>query len=153
MTGREGNEGKSWFQSYIQSLYGSHRAARFDITNKAADLLHIISRCALETTDMFLFNHQRCVSSEECCYSLLEMIKDGYTSAPKFHRSLLRIRRQNLIIMFSNHDPRIRSLSCDRWKLCIITENGLNLDHEEKIWQKQVDDCTVNKTILENDFL
>ena len=61
--GREGNEGKSWFQSYIQSLYGSNRAARFDITNKTADLLHIMSRCALETTDIFLFNHQRCVPS------------------------------------------------------------------------------------------
>ena len=63
--GRKGNEGKSWFQSYIQSLHGAHRVARFDITNKTSDLLHIMSRCPLATTDMFLFNHQRCVSSEE----------------------------------------------------------------------------------------
>ena len=56
--GKEGNEGKSWFQSYLQSLYGNHRVARFDITNKTADLLHIMSRCALATTDIFLFNHQ-----------------------------------------------------------------------------------------------
>jgi len=143
--GREGNEGKSWFQSYIQSLYGSNRAARFDITNKTADLLHIMSRCALETTDIFLFNHQRCVPSEDCCYSLLEMIKDGYASAPKFHGSLLRIKKPNLIIVFSNRDPRIRSLSYDRWKICLITKDGLILDHEENMWQKQVDDCTVNK--------
>ena len=143
--GREGNEGKSWFQSYIQSLYGSNRAARFDITNKTADLLHIMSRCALETTDIFLFNHQRCVPSEDCCYSLLEMIKDGYASAPKFHGSLLRIKKPNLIIVFSNRDPRIRSLSYDRWKICLITKDGLSLDHEENMWQKQVDDCTVNK--------
>ena len=27
--GLEGNEGKSWFQSYIQSLYRSHGVARF----------------------------------------------------------------------------------------------------------------------------
>ena len=40
--GRKGNEGKSWFQSYIQSLHGAHRVARFDITNKTSDLLHII---------------------------------------------------------------------------------------------------------------
>ena len=32
--GRDGNEGKSWFQYYIESLYGSHRVARFDITVK-----------------------------------------------------------------------------------------------------------------------
>ena len=74
--GRQGNEEKSLIQSYIQSLYVSHRVARFDITNKKADLLHIMSRCALAATDIFLFNDQRCVPSEDCCYSLLEMLKD-----------------------------------------------------------------------------
>ena len=112
--GREGNEGKSWFQSYLQSLYGSNRLARFDITNKTADLLHIMSRCALATTDICLFNHQHCVPSKDCCYSLLEMIKDGHASAPKFHGSLLGIKRPNLIVVFSNRDPRIHSLSYDR---------------------------------------
>ena len=34
MRGRKGNKGKSWLQSYIQSLYGIHRVARFDITNE-----------------------------------------------------------------------------------------------------------------------
>ena len=150
--GKQGNEGKSWFQSYIQSFYGSHRVARFDITNKTADLLHIMSRCALATTDIFLFNHQRCVSSEECCYSLLEMIKDGYASAPKFHGSLLRIKRPNLIIVFSNRDPRIRSLSYDRWKICIITEDGLTLDHEEGMWKKQLDDHTVTANKKQKQF-
>ena len=47
--GRKGNESKSWFQSYIQSLHGAHRVARFDITNKTSDLLHIMSRCSLAT--------------------------------------------------------------------------------------------------------
>ena len=70
-----GKEGKSWFQSYIQSLYGNNRVARLDIINKTADLLHIMSRCILATTDIFLFNHQRCVPSEECCYALLEILK------------------------------------------------------------------------------
>ena len=150
--GREGNEGKSWFQSYLQSLYGSNRAARFDITNKTADLLHIMSRCALATTDIFLFNHQRCVPSEDCCYSLLEMIKDGYASAPKFHGSLLRFKKPNLIIVFSNRDPRIRSLSYDRWKICLITKDGLTLDHEEGMWKKQLDDHTVTANKNKNNF-
>ena len=29
---RKGNEGKSWFQSYIQSFHGAHRVARFYIS-------------------------------------------------------------------------------------------------------------------------
>ena len=148
VVGKEGNEGKSWFQSYLQSLHGEHRVARFDITNKTADLLHIMSRCALATTDMFLFNHQRCVSSEDCCYSLLEMIKDGYASAPKFHGSLLRIKRPNLVLVFSNRHPRIRSLSKDRWQIFFITDDGLTAGHEEWMWEKQGDDHTM--TALKN---
>ena len=51
--GQEGNEGKYWFESYIRSLYGSYLVAHFDIINKIAVFLHIMSRCALETTDIF----------------------------------------------------------------------------------------------------
>ena len=140
--GRKGNEGKSWFQSYIQSLHGAHRVARFDITNKTSDLLHIMSRCSLATTDMILFNHQRCVSSEECCYSLLEMIKDGYASAPKFQGALLRIKTPNLVIVFSNREPRMHSLSLDRWKIFSIRDGKLVGGFEEQIWKQQKDDHT-----------
>ena len=143
--GKDGNEGKSWFQSYLQSLRGVHRVARFDITNKSSDLLHIMSRSALGTTDIFLFNHQRCLPSEDCCYSLLEMIKDGYASAPKFHGSNLRIKTPNVVVVFSNRDPRIRSLSKDRWKIFFITDNGLTADHEEMMWKKQVDDQSITQ--------
>ena len=38
--GQEGNEGKSWFQSNIQSFYGSQRVVCFNITNKRVDLFH-----------------------------------------------------------------------------------------------------------------
>ena len=142
LMGRKSNEGKSWFQSYIQSLHGAHRVARFDITNKTSDLLHIMSRCSLATTDMFLFNHQRCVSSEDCCYSLLEMIKDGYASAPKFQGALLRIKTPNLVIVFSNREPRMHSLSLDHWKVFSIREGKLVGGFEEQIWKQQKDDHT-----------
>ena len=142
MIGRNGNEGKSWFQSYYQSLYGVHHVARFDITNKTADLLHIMSRSALTTTNTFLFNHQRCVSSEDCCYSLLEMIKDGYASSPKFQGSILRFKTPNTVIVFSNRIPRMHSLSKDRWKIFGITDDRLIGDIEEKLWSQQKDDHT-----------
>ena len=144
--GQNGNEGKSWFQSYLQSLHGTHRVARFDITNKTSDLLHIMSRCELATTDVFLFNQQRCVSSEECCYSLLEMIKDGYASAPKFHGSLLRIRTPNLVVVFANENPRIRALSKDRWRIFNITKDGLTANHEDWLWEKQTEIQTHNES-------
>ena len=130
--GRKGNDGKSWFKSCIQSLYASHCAARFDIINKTADMLHIMSRCALETTCIFLFNHQRSAPSEGCCYLLLELIKDGYASVHKFHGSFLRINKPNLLVVFSNRDPQIRPLSQDRWDICLITKEGWTLDHENE---------------------
>ena len=80
------------------------------------------------------------------------MIKDGYASAPKLHVSLLRIKRPNLIIVFSNRDPRICSLSYDRWKICIITEDGLTLDHEEGMCKKQLDDHTATANKNKNNF-
>ena len=85
----------------------------FDITNKVAALLHIMSRCAVATTDMFLSNHQRCVPSADYCYSLLEMIKSGYASATKFYGSHLKIKKLNLVIAFYNRDPRISLLLYD----------------------------------------
>jgi len=137
--GEKGNEGKSWFQSYVQSLHGAHRVARFDITNKTADLLHIMTRCALATTNIFLFNQQRCISSFDCCYSLLEMIKDGYASSPKFHGTLLRLKTPNVVVVFSNHEPIVRSLSKDRWKILFITKDGLSANHEKRLWGGQKD--------------
>ena len=88
-----------------------YKFSRFDIPSKTADLLHIIYRCVLATTDIFLLNHQLCESSEDCCYSLWEMTKDGYAPVPKFHGSLLRIKKINLIVVFSNRKLRICSLS------------------------------------------
>ena len=143
--GEKGNEGKSWFQSYVQSLHGAHRVARFDITNKTADLLHIMRRSALATTDIFLFNQQRCISSEECCYSLLEMIKDGYASAPKFHGALLQIKTPNVVVVFSNHNPRVHALSKNRWKIVFITNDGLTANHENWLWDKQRENQQLNE--------
>ena len=97
-----------------------------------------MSRCPLETTEIFLFNHQRCLQSDDCCYSLFEMIKDGYASAPKFHGSLLRIKTPNLVIVFSNRNPHMLSLSKDRWKVYIINSDTESLrSAENEIWQQQ----------------
>ena len=71
-------------------------------------------------------------------------------SAPMFYGSLLRIKKTNLIVVFSNRDPRIRSH--DRWKICLITKDRLTLDHEEKMWQRQSDDHTVTANKNKNSF-
>ena len=60
--GTQGNEGKSWFQEYVQSFYGVSRVVRFDITNKSSDIVHILTKCELSSINIFLFNEQRCIA-------------------------------------------------------------------------------------------
>ena len=76
--GFQGNEGKTWFQTYLESRYGYERVVRMDLKTRQQDLFHALSRRPLCTADIFLFNVPR--SSEEndfCSYSTLESIKDG----------------------------------------------------------------------------
>ena len=64
------------------------------------------------------------------------MIKDGYASAPKFQGALLRIKTPNLVIVFSNREPRMQ------WKVFSIREGKLVGGFEEQIWKQQKDDHT-----------
>ena len=42
--GKQGNEGKSWFQSYIETFYGYARVVRLDLRNKTSNILHALSK-------------------------------------------------------------------------------------------------------------
>ena len=44
--------------------------------------------------------------------------------------------------VFSDREPRTRSLSLDRWKIFLIKEGKLVGDFEEEIWKQQKDDHT-----------
>ena len=84
VVGTQGNEGKSWFQSYVESYFGYHRVSRFDIKNRAHDILHALSRRPLISTDIFLFNVPRSNDSiTECSYSVMEAIKDDCATSNK----------------------------------------------------------------------
>ena len=76
------------------------------------------------------------------CYSLLEMIKDGYASASKFQGALLRIKTPNMVVVFSNREPRMHSLSLDLWKVFSIRDGKLVGGFEDQIWKTQKDDHT-----------
>ena len=57
--GSRGNEGKSWFQSYLETFYGFSRVVRLDLRNKTSNILYALSKRPLQTTDIFLFNDTR----------------------------------------------------------------------------------------------
>ena len=132
--GVKGNEGKTWFQKYVQALFGYARVARLDIKIKTANVLHILRKFPLSTTDIFLFNDARAINYESCCYTILEDIKDGIASASKFNSEVIQFKTPNVVVVFSNTDPDMKQLSKDRWKIYNITKDGL-ISNEERLWK------------------
>ena len=125
--GCKGNEGKSWFQAYVQSLYGFVNVACLDMKCKASDSLLLLSKLPLVNMDKFLFNDVRATSVEtEPCYNLLEMIKDGRGVSSKYNTNIVQFRTPNVVIVFSNAYPNVKQLSEDRWDVYNITVKGLH---------------------------
>ena len=54
--GQKGNEGKTWFQEYLESFYGYSRVVRLDLKMKTSNVLHVLTRRPFSATDIFLFN-------------------------------------------------------------------------------------------------
>ena len=123
VVGRKGNEGKSWFQGYLETFYGYARVVRLDICNKTSNIFHALSRRPLATTDIFIFNEPRSHDTQN--YTVLESIKDGCATASKYGSQVLNFKTPNIVVGFSNQNPRMSQLSIDRWRVCSITKEGL----------------------------
>ena len=123
VVGRKGNEGKSWFQGYLETFYGYSRVVRLDICNKTSNIFHALSRRPLSTTDIFLFNEPRSHDTQN--YTVLESIKDGCATSTKYGSQVLNFKTPNIVVIFSNQNPQMSRLSTDRWRVCTITKDGL----------------------------
>ena len=127
ITGRQGNEGKSWFQNYVESFYGFNRVARVDLRIKHANICNVLKKRPLASVDIFLFNDARSVSGEEInLYRILEDIKDGQATASKYDNDNIRFRTPNTVIIFSNRYPKTQKLSRDRWQIYNANLDRLN---------------------------
>ena len=123
--GFKGNEGKSWFQSYLQTLYGYARVVRLDLRNKTSNILHTLSKRPLQTTDIFMFNDTRALDRTDQNYAVLEHIKDGCAVSSKYNSTVINFKTPNILIIFSNNRPNTSNLSTDRWRLYSINKEGL----------------------------
>lgn len=127
MVGRRGNEGKSWFQCYIEAYYGFHRVVRIDLRMKHADVCQVLKKRNLASINVFLFNDSRSVSGEELnLYRILEDIKDGQATTSKYDNDNIRFKTPNTLMVFSNVYPNTKKLSRDRWDIYNVNKNGLN---------------------------
>ena len=124
--GNTGNEGKSWFQNYVQSLFGFERVCRLDLRIKHGNTCNVLKKRALGTIDIFLFNDSRSVSGEDLnLYTILENLKDGDATASKYDNDTIRFKTPNTVMVFSNHHPDLKKLSKDRWILLHPNKDGL----------------------------
>ena len=123
--GSRGNEGKSWFQGYLETFYGYARVVRLELSNTSSNILHALSKRPLSTTDIFLFNDTRATSSLSQNYSILENIKDGSAISSKYNSEIIRFKTPNSVIVFTNNQPDKHRLSADRWRVYSINKEGL----------------------------
>ena len=134
--GPRGNEGKTWFQNYVQSLIGYDRVIQFDLKNSIGTIMQVLRKLPLSTLDTFLFNDARSGQRDLRCYDALELIKDGHATASRYSSEILRFRTPNVVAVFSNADPDMSQLSKDRWKVFYINKDGLS-SQEKRLWKKR----------------
>ncbi len=124
--GKDGNEGKSWFQDYVESCFGFNRVVRLDLRIKHKDSCNILKKRPLSSIDTFLFNDGRSIPPDEhTYYRILENIKDGFATSSKYDNDIIKFKRPNTVIVFSNIMPDWGKLSMDRWKSYRIESNQL----------------------------
>ena len=124
--GKHGNEGKSWFQEYMESKFGWGKViCGMDIKMKKGSICHVLSKRSLMTIDTFLFDVGKANTDDGVNYELLEKIKNGRTVAAKFDSKELKFKTPNTVVVFSNEKPDVSELSKDRWKIFRIRDDDL----------------------------
>ena len=127
IVGKDGNEGKSWFQKYVKSVFGTRRVmSGIDIKTSNASFFQALRKCPLVTADIFLFNIGKSKKKfDEINYDVFEKLKDGEAFASKYNSQQLKIKTPNVIMVFSNGKPDTKQLAMDRWKLFYIENDAL----------------------------
>ena len=130
--GRKGNEGKTWFQEYMESKYGWGKViCGMDIKMKKSTICHVLAKRSLMSTEIFLFDVGKAFTYDGVNYELLEKIKNGRVLASKFDSKELKFKTPNIVVVFSNEAPEVKQLSIDRWKIFQIRDEDL-LDATDK---------------------
>ena len=66
----------------------------------------------------------------------MESIKDGTAVSSKYNSDIMRFKTPNIVVVFSNHMPKTKELSKDRWKIFRIVSTGLK-DTTVSVWKFQ----------------
>ena len=127
IVGKEGNEGKNWFQKYVKSWLGARRVVTgIDIKANSASIFQALRKCPIVTADIFLFNIGKSMKKfDQINYDALEKMKDGEAFASKYDSQQLKIRVPNVVMVFSNSPPDVKELAKVRFRVFYINNNQL----------------------------
>jgi len=144
IVGKSCGEGKSWFQKYVKSVYGTRKVVSgINLRSNTASICHVLSKQPLSTADIFLFNIGKAKTKTDAVnYEVLEDLKDGDAFAAKYNSQQLKIRTPNVVMVFSNERPDTNQLAIDRWKLLYITDDNLE---ERQVIKNGNSTCTTKK--------
>ena len=92
-----GNEGKIWFQKYVQSLLGHDWLIQLYLKNSMGNIMQILRKQFLSTLNNFMFNDARSVISETRCYDILENIKNVCSIASKYSSEIIQFNPPRML--------------------------------------------------------
>ena len=125
VVGKMGNEGKSWFQRYIEQHFGVKRVFQSSADRSSEPILHTLSKRTLALMDIFVFNIPRSFDKRYVPYTLFEKIKDGQAISTKYDSKVLSFKTPNILMVFSNEEPCTTQVSIDRWTIYKIVNDEL----------------------------
>ena len=127
VVGKKTNEGKSYFQKYIKAMFKTPRVVSgINLKTSSKNICQSLRKYPLATADIFLFNLGKSLKKyEEVNYELLEDLKDGDAFAEKYDSQKLKIKTPNVVMVFSNYNPKGKELATDRWQVFHIVNEEL----------------------------
>ena len=100
VVGKEGNEGKSFFQANIKEEFGDSSICKLTLSENSRNTFHIMGKICSTRTDIFLFYVARGVRLDQEQYKILESIKDGEAVDGKYMSRQLNFKQPNVLMVF-----------------------------------------------------
>lgn len=137
-----GNCGKTWFHRYYRDIFPTGIAQMIPNSNFREMSYHLNADIKVMFIDV-----RR--SSEKIDYNFLEAVKDGEVDSNKYTPYLKCLKKVHVVV-FTNHEPCMISLSRDRYVLLRVTEdnNRTAPDLEPQI-RTYTEEATEVQTIVE----
>ena len=103
-------------------VYAHARVVRLGLKMKTANVLNVLTKRPLSSTNIFLFNEPRAINNEICNYNILKSIMDGMAVSSKYNNDFVPFKVPNIVVAFSTTQPKMKQISRDRWRVLRITK-------------------------------